>query len=655
MASRRAIRTILLNLAADLAVTAGATALTFFLRFQDRRIDVYLHDLPLILGGVLPVAAIVFLAVRLPQSKWRFTSLPDILKIAKASLILSLLLLAFDTVISHPDLLGRNYLGRAWILLFCLLEMLLLSAPRVAYRAFKQRQLTATSPASKRDAALILGTGIEIEAILRGIEQGALSRLRPVGALSRNGSDAGQTIRDIRVLGGFNDLASVLQSLAARDQAPAIVVMAPSALADEVNPGAILTMARRFGVEVLRTQGLDEGAQNVAARLAPISMEDLLLRPAVSIEEATITALAANRRIAITGGGGSIGGELARRLARFGAVDILILENSEPALHAILEDLGRVPGCKPVGRICDVRDRDRLFAILAEYRPQVVYHAAALKHVHYLEKDWSEGIRTNVFGAMNAADAAIACAAEAFVMISTDKAVKPVSILGATKRLAEMYVQAKDAELAHQDATGQAAREPDQAARPTRLVVVRFGNVLGSNGSVVPKFREQIDKGGPVTVTHPDMVRFFMTIPEACDLVVIASFHAIDDQDRGTSIYVLNMGRPVKILDLATRMIEMAGLRPNVDIDVVFSGMRPGERLEEIVLDDGEATRDVSLTGIIAADPGFPNIDELERCLDALAGAVTRGEKSKVYGVIHTVLPTFPATPEQAPQATATV
>ncbi|MGV2979883.1 SDR family NAD(P)-dependent oxidoreductase [Camelimonas sp. ID_303_24] len=647
MASRRAIRTILLNLTADLVVTAGATALAFFLRFQDQRLGVYLHDLPLILAGVLPVAALVFLAVRLPQSKWRFTSLPDIIKIAKASLALSLVLLVFDTVVSHPDLLGKNFFGRGWILLFCLLEMLLLAAPRVAYRALKQRQLTSASPASKRDAALILGTGIEIEAILRGIEQGALSRLRPVGALSRHGSDAGQSIRDIRVLGGFNDLASVMQGLAARDQAPAIVVMAPSALADEVNPGTILTTARRFGVEVLRTQGLDEGAHNVPARLAPISMEDLLLRPAISIDEATITSLAAHRRIAITGGGGSIGGELARRLARFGATDILILENSEPALHAILEDLGRIPGCNPVGRICDVRDRDRLFAILGDYRPQVVYHAAALKHVHYLEKDWSEGVRTNVFGAMNAADAAIACNAEAFVMISTDKAVKPVSILGATKRLAEMYVQAKDAELA---ARNGAAGDPE-APRLTRLVVVRFGNVLGSNGSVVPKFREQIDKGGPVTVTHPDMVRFFMTIPEACDLVVVASFHAIDDPDKGTSIYVLNMGRPVKILDLATRMIEMAGLRPNVDIDVVFSGMRPGERLEEIVLDDGEATRDVNLPGIIAADPSFPDINELERCLDALAGAVTRGEKTKVYGVIHTALPTFPATPEQAPQA----
>ncbi|MFC0283789.1 SDR family NAD(P)-dependent oxidoreductase [Camelimonas abortus] len=646
MASRRAIRTILLNLAADVTVTACATALAIVLRFQDARLATYLQQLPLILACVLPVAAGAFLLVRLPQSKWRFTSLPDVIKIAKASAIISLAILIIDTALSHPDLLGRNYFGRLWILLFFILEIAMLAAPRVAYRALKQRQINAAAPAGRRDAALIAGTGIEIEAILRGIEQGALSRLRPVGALSRHAADVGQSIRNVRVLGGLGDAAAVLQDLAARDRSPSVIVLAPSALGDEAVAAGILNAARRFGVEVLRTHGLDESDSAVSARLAPLSMEDLLLRPAVSIDEDTIASLTAGRRIAITGGGGSIGGELARRLARYGARDILILENSEPALHAILEDLSRVEGCRPLGRICDVRDRDRLFAILGEFRPNVVYHAAALKHVHYLETDWSEGIRTNVFGAMNAADAAIACGAEAFVMISTDKAVKPVSILGATKRLAEMYVQAKDAEIA----SGRLANVSANG-RPTRLVVVRFGNVLGSNGSVVPKFREQIAKGGPVTVTHPEMVRFFMTIPEACDLVVIASFHAINDPDKATSIYVLNMGRPVKILDLATRMIELAGLRPNVDIDIVFTGMRPGERLEEIVLDEGEATRDVSLAGIIAADPSFPDIDALERSLDALAGAVARGERSKVYGVIHTVLPTFPATPDQAPQA----
>lgn len=637
MASRRAIRTILVNLIADLAATSCAVVLSFYLRFQDERLAAYLHELPLSLAIVLPIAAAVFLAARLPESKWRFVSLPDVIKIVRTALTLALIILVFDTVISHPALLGRNYFGRAWILLFLLLEILFLAAPRVAYRALKQRQMAAQVPREAREAALIVGTGLELEALLRAVEFGPLSRLRPIGLLTRRTADIGQAIRGVMVRGGIGDLASVLQDLASRGTPPSVVVVAPSAMAPEANPGMILTVARRFGVQVMRTNALDaDEIDRGAAQLAPLSMEDLLLRPTVTVDEATLTALAKHRRIAITGGGGSIGGELARRLARYGAGDILILENSEPALHAILEDLGRVPSCRATGRLCDVRDRDRLFAILAEFKPQVVYHAAALKHVHYLERDWGEGIRTNVFGAMNAADAAIACGAAAFVMISTDKAVKPVSILGATKRLAEMYVQAKDAAL---------TRQPGGPAA-TRLVVVRFGNVLGSNGSVVPKFREQIDKGGPVTVTHPDMVRFFMTIPEACDLVAVASFHAIDDPAKATSIYVLNMGRPVKILDLATRMIELAGLKPGEDIRIEFSGMRPGERLEEIVLDDSEATHQVNLPGIIAADPSFPDVAMLGRWLDALGAALASGDQLKVYGVLNAALPTFPTTPK---------
>ncbi|WP_188608564.1 SDR family NAD(P)-dependent oxidoreductase [Chelatococcus reniformis] len=636
MASRRAIRTILVNLIADLAATSCAVVASFYLRFQDERLAAYLDELPLILAVLLPVAAAIFLAVRLPESKWRFVSLPDVIKIGRTTLMLALVILVFDTVVSHPALLGHNYFGRAWILLFLLLEILFLAAPRVAYRAFKQRQVAAQVPREAREAALLAGTGVELEALLRAIESGPLSRLRPIGLLTRRTADIGQSIRGVTVRGGIADLATVLQDLA-RGTPPSVVVVAPSAMAPEANPGMVLSVARRFGVQVMRTNALDaDEIESGAAQLAPLSMEDLLLRPTVTVDEATLTALARHRRIAITGGGGSIGGELARRLARFGAGDILILENSEPALHAILEDLSRVPTCRATGRLCDVRDRDRLFAILAEFGPQVVYHAAALKHVHYLEKDWGEGIRTNVFGAMNAADAAVACGAAAFVMISTDKAVKPVSILGATKRLAEMYVQAKDAALTRRT----------NGAAATRLVVVRFGNVLGSNGSVVPKFREQIDKGGPVTVTHPDMVRFFMTIPEACDLVAVASFHAIDDPAKATSIYVLNMGRPVKILDLATRMIELAGLKPGEDIRIEFSGMRPGERLEEIVLDDSEATHQVNLPGIIAADPSFPDVAVLERWLDALAAALASGDQIKVYGVINAALPTFPTTPK---------
>src|SRR5687768_17515732 len=217
--------------------------------------------------------------------------------------------------------------------------------------------------------------------------------------------------------------------------------------------------------------------------------------------------------------------------------------------------------------------------LMSEFKPDIVFHAAALKHVPILERDWSEGVKTNIFGSINVADAALAAGAEAMVMISTDKAIEPVSMLGLTKRFAEMYCQALDHDL-----TTQSAGKPRM-----RLISVRFGNVLASNGSVVPKFKAQIEAGGPVTVTHPEMVRFFMTIREACDLVISAASHALGPQRSDVSVYVLNMGQSVKILDLAERMIRLSGLEPGRDIEITFIGVRPGERLNELLFAREEA------------------------------------------------------------------
>ena len=257
----------------------------------------------------------------------------------------------------------------------------------------------------------------------------------------------------------------------------------------------------------------------------------------------------------------------------FGAKRLLIIENAEPALHAVTEALAlKFPVAEIAGHIADIRDRERMFYLMKTFAPHLVFHAAALKHVPILERDWDEGVKTNIFGSVNVADAAHAAGAEAMVMISTDKAIEPVSMLGLTKRFAEMYCQALDHDLLAQ-ANGKT---------PMRFISVRFGNVLASNGSVVPKFKAQIEAGGPVTVTHPDMVRYFMTIREACDLVLTSATHALAAERQDVSVYVLNMGQPVKIVDLAERMIRLSGLQPGYDIEIVFTGVRPGERLNEI-------------------------------------------------------------------------
>jgi FlaA1/EpsC-like NDP-sugar epimerase len=392
-----------------------------------------------------------------------------------------------------------------------------------------------------------------------------------------------------------------------------------------------LMRARRLGLTMSQMPSLDAGGP--AVQLAPVAVEDLLLRPSVKIDYRRLEEFVSGKAIVVTGGGGSIGSEICDRVVTFGASRLLVIEHSEPALHAVLESLRNNHGEADIaGRIADVRDRPRMMNLIAQFKPDIVFHAAALKHVPLLEKDWDEGIKTNVFGSINVADAAAAAGASAMVMISTDKAIEPVSVLGATKRLAEMYCQALDDEFAHHRATGRQAM---------RLISVRFGNVLASNGSVVPKFKAQIEAGGPITVTHPEMVRYFMTIREACDLVVTAASHAFERVNTGVSVYVLNMGQPVKIVDLAERIIRLSGLEPGRDIKIEFTGIRPGERLHEILFAREEETADIGIPGIVAAKPVRPSLEAIRAWVATLEQGVSRGERAAIYNVLRDAVPEF--------------
>ncbi len=359
----------------------------------------------------------------------------------------------------------------------------------------------------------------------------------------------------------------------------------------------------------------------------------MLLRPSVKIDYRRLEGVVRGKSIIVTGGGGSIGAEICDRAITFGAARLLIIENSEPSLHAVLESLAtKESGAQIEGRLADVRDRDRIFRLVAGFKPDLVFHAAALKHVPLLERDWGEGVKTNVFGSVNVADAAAAANASAMVMISTDKAIEPVSMLGATKRFAEMYCQALDGNL---------ARRIDGAGAPTRLIAVRFGNVLASNGSVVPKFKAQIEAGGPVTVTHPDMVRYFMTIREACDLVVTAASHALAAVRPDVSLYMLNMGQQVKIVDLAERLIRLSGLEPGRDIDIAFIGPRPGERLNEIMFAREEPIAEIGIAGIVAAKPAQPSLDSMQGWLATLQQGLAREDRMTIYRVLSDAVPDF--------------
>ncbi len=575
---------------------------------------------------------VVCYVFNLTTTKWRFISLPDALNILRVASVLTVALVVIDYVLIFvaPNFHGGQvFLGRITIVLYWFIEIFSLSALRFAYRYFRYSRTRHHARAEDAPRTLLIGRAADAEVVLRGIENGAIKGIWPVGMLSPSAADRGQSIRNIPVLGGIDDIESVIRDFASREKSIKRVVLTPSAFEPDAHPEAALMRARRLGLIVSRLPSLESGD---APRLTNVAVEDLLLRPSEKIDYARLEALVKGKAVIVTGGGGSIGSEICERVATFGAARLLVIENSEPALYAVTEALAaRASGPVIEGRIADIRDRERVMQLMNEFKPDIVFHAAALKHVPILERDWSEGVKTNIFGSVNVADAALAAGADAMVMISTDKAIEPVSMLGLTKRFAEMYCQALDHDLVTQS-----------AGKPRmRLISVRFGNVLASNGSVVPKFKAQIEAGGPVTVTHPDMVRYFMTIREACDLVITAATHALAPTRPDVSVYVLEMGQPVKIVDLAERMIRMSGLEPGLDIEVVFTGMRPGERLNEILFASEEPTVDIGIAGIMAAKPNEPPMQTLRKWLAELEAAIAANDRATIKAVLKDAVPEF--------------
>jgi FlaA1/EpsC-like NDP-sugar epimerase len=614
----------------DVLATAFSLFAALYLRFDGG--DGFFDRLPLVfrmLPYFLAFSVAVAYFFNLTTTKWRFISLPDALNILRMATVLALTILVLDYILVAPNVRGAFFFGKVTIVLYWFLEVFFLSALRFAYRYFRYTRVRRHARIEDASPALLIGRTADAEVLVRGIESGAVKHIWPVGLLSQSSADRGQSIRNVPVLGGIDDIENVINDFSRRNKAIARVVMMPSAFEPEAHPETVLMRARRLGLIVSRLPSLEGGE---APRLTNVAVEDLLLRPTEKIDYGRLEALVKNKAVIVTGGGGSIGSEICQRVVTFGAARLLVLENSEPALYAVTEALATQRADAVIeGRIADIRDRGRMLRLMREFKPDLVFHAAALKHVPILERDWSEGVKTNIFGSINVADAAFAAGAGAMVMISTDKAIEPVSMLGLTKRFAEMYCQALDHDLASQPLP----------KRRMRLISVRFGNVLASNGSVVPKFKAQIEAGGPVTVTHPDMVRYFMTIREACDLVITAATHALAPEHPSVSVYVLNMGQPVKIVDLAERMIRLSGLQPGYDIDIVFTGIRPGERLNEILFASEEPSVEIGVAGIMAAKPNEPPMAMLRKWIVALEQALEKDDLVTIKSILKDAVPEF--------------
>ena len=540
----------------DAVAAALAWSLAYLLRFNFELPADFAAELRQTLVWVVPLQMLIFWRFGLYRGIWRYASTADLRRIVLAVML---------SAAAIPLLFWMLRLGlvvpRSVLVINPLLLILLMGGSRFVYRMWKEQGLYGNIKL-RGEPVLVLGAGDAGASLARDLAKSGDWRL--VGFLDDNAERHGRTLNGIRILGGLDSLPEWAGRLGVQQ---AIIAMPSSSHQQRKRA---IQLCNAAGVKVLTVPSFDDlmSGKVSVSQLRPVELDDLLGRDPVVLDDAGLHGLLTDRVVMVTGAGGSIGSELCRQIARFVPARLVLFESSEYALYAIEQELKRdFPALDFVCLVGDVRDAARVDEAMRQYRPAALFHAAAYKHVPLMEQHnaW-QAIRNNVLGTWTVAHAAQRHGVGKFVLISTDKAVNPTNVMGASKRLAELVCQAL------------------QPSGTTRFVMVRFGNVLGSTGSVIPRFREQIARGGPITVTHPEITRYFMSIPEAAQLVLQAGL-----MGQGGEVFVLDMGEPVKIVDLARDLIRLSGLTEE-EIKIEFTGLRPGEKLYEELLADSEHT-----------------------------------------------------------------
>ncbi|WP_395673742.1 polysaccharide biosynthesis protein [Phenylobacterium sp.] len=560
----------------DVLIAAAAFSLAYLIPLRPELGDGGLPygELLQLLGIYTGVTALLAILFRGELSPWRYSSIPDALVLARIALLTVgvFLLIAF--------LLNRGErLPRSTLFLAPMIQMVGSMGVRTLRRALHERVLESFSPLkavsdrlTHSPSLLLIGPTSLADTYLRDAARIHDRSYTPVGIVGVDPRDVGQQVRGVCIIDHLENLDVALADLRRWNRYPrAILFLEEPARMKGLTPDQLGRLTKD-GIRLLRLPSIVELAQHDGLTLLPmreLNIEELLARDPIELDRHAIRSLIRGRRVLVTGAGGSIGSELCRQVAAFDCAQLTLLDYSEPSLFQIDREIAEAfPHVTRAPVLCDVRNAARLAAVFEAEKPDLVFHAAALKHVPLVERHPSEGVLTNLIGTRNVAEASRACGAAQMVLISTDKAVDPTNVMGATKRLAESLVQAQHA-----------------SAEGTRFSAVRFGNVLGSAGSVVPIFRSQIERGGPVTITHPDMERFFMTIPEAAQLVLHATATRADGDEPDARLFVLEMGAPVRIMDLARQMIALSGRQ---DVDIKITGLRAGEKLTEALLDQRE-------------------------------------------------------------------
>ena len=486
----------------------------------------------------------------------------------------------------------------------------------------------------QQQTLLMIGFGDHVANFIRS-QSRADSEYKIAGVVHIQADCEAASLRGIPVLGSIDKLRAIIRKLTSEGRRPDFLVLTRDEMSNR-SVGEILSITDRVNIPVAWLPRADRINSTIGQQLRPIKLDDLLPRSANVFDAQACGEMLSGSTVLVTGAGGSIGSELVRQIGGLAPETLILTDASEHALYMIDQEIGRVfPSLKIVSKLLDVRDRDAVFRAMKLHSPDYVFHAAALKHVPIVEAQACEGVITNVIGSRNVADAAAAAKVGAMVMVSTDKAVNPANVMGATKRLAEAYCQAMDA--ASSELTG-----------ATRYVTVRFGNVLGSNGSVVPLFQKQLAQGGPLTVTHPDVERFFMTIPEASRLILQALLLGTDDAEGDRGIFVLDMGKPVKIVDLARQVIRLSGLTPEKDVKIVYTGLRPGEKLYEELMHETENLVPTEHPSLMVARPRFVQIQTVRAQIDVIHASAQAGDSSEVLRLLKLYIPEFEATAREA-------
>jgi O-antigen biosynthesis protein WbqV len=586
------------------------------------------------------ICGIVFPAVGMYSRNWRYASILDMVTIIRAVALASLIFVSFMFLFTRLVAIPRTVIAIEFFVLIFLLAGVRLSFRLEDLKTFTPIHQRADSSLEELVPVLLVGAGNAADIYLRALQRDPNWSYWPVGCLDNNPDHRGLMLRGVPVLGTLNDFPDVLAELEEHGKRPRHLIFT-EALGSFGGRSAerLIECAEGLGIAIsrlppateLRDPKTEEGIE-----LRPIELTDLLERPQTALDRAALRRLVCGRRILVTGAGGSIGGELTQQVAALDPKELVLVEHCEYNLYAIDLELAERFGTVPrASYLCNIRDPARVNEIFDRHRPELVFHAAALKHVPMVELNPCEGVLTNVIGTMNIAEAVKRIGALGMVQVSTDKVVNSTNVMGATKRLAELYCQALDL---------------DGIAKPAgpRFLTVRFGNVLGSSGSLIPLFKRQLARGGPLTITDPEMKRFFMTIREAVELTLQASAYGLEQHLGQGEIFVLDMGEPIKIIDIARRMIRLAGFTPDKEIKIEVVGCRPGEKLFEELFDSSEKRVQSPVPGVLGAVSNPVPLAVLQQAFQRLHHAAETADLTQLFQVTGEILPNYRRTPPEA-------